>query len=130
MFLVQDTTAVVHNTPGIVGFLTGYVFSSLVPLATAWITKNYFNLRDTWYARQSNLVKGLIYVVATAGIMVLLSYVGLGAPDNLDATNLSGDFIERVINALVVTLAVKLGINTQRERALRNTTTPRSTDGF
>lgn len=119
VMLAQDTTAVVHDQPGVLGFITGYVLSTLVPLLTSWLTKNYLNLRDTWYSRiQSSLVKGLIYVVGTAAISVALSYLGLGVPDNLDATNLSGDIISRIINALVVTIAVHFGIKTERTRAV------------
>ena len=115
---------------GPVGFLVGYVLSNVVPLITAWIFKKY-NEGVNWLSRQNNAVKMAIYVAGTVLIMYAVQWIGVGLTDDFDIRNLGTDTVAKIVQALVATILVKLGISTAREKAgtsggIRRPRAPRS----
>ena len=117
-FLIQDTTLVEPEpspSPGWKAYLIGYVASNLMPLVTSWITQKYINVRDTWYAEQSDLVKRLVYVGATALAMLAVQLLGVGWDDTVDGPTV----ISKIALATMSTLLVKIGVQTEQARSTR-----------
>jgi hypothetical protein len=111
-----DTTVVTPASVGIIGFVVGYILKNLVPLVTSWIFKHYNTQRDSWYARQSDIVKMAVYTGATVAAMFLFSVVGLGWDDTFDPETLTPEFFQNLIVALISTFLVKVGIKTEKQR--------------
>jgi hypothetical protein len=113
----QADSGVVNPPPGTspVAWFIGYVFTDLIPLLTAWFVKKY-NVGLTWYSTLDNAVKRVVYIGGTMVLMYIVQFASLGLPKGTDITHLAPDFIGKLVYALVVTLAVKAGIDTGRAK--------------
>jgi hypothetical protein len=120
VLLVLQVDSVTVGEVGTVGFILGYVVKNVVPLLTSWGFKKWNLIRDSWYNRQSDIVKMAVYVVATVLLMFLFSIAGLGWDATTDANNLTPAFFENLIVALISTFLVKVGI--RQEQAKRGVT--------
>src|SRR5688500_6765363 len=88
LFLFQDSVLVEPEPAPVTnwyGYLVGYVASNLVPLATSWLTQKFINVRDTWFPRQNDMVKRLVYIGVTSLAMLAVQTLGVGWEDTADA---------------------------------------------
>jgi hypothetical protein len=99
-----------------IGFAIGYVISNIMPLLTAWITKKYLNLRDTWYTGLSDLMKRLVYIAGTSVLMVIVQALGLIWEPGMDVLT-AENIISKIVLAAVSTVLVAVGIKTEQERS-------------
>lgn len=98
-----------------VGFALAYVITNVVPLVSAWVTKKYLNLRDTWYTRLSDLMKRVVYVAGTTAAMFIVQTIGLIWEPGMDVLTME-NFISKLVLAAASTGLVALGIKTEQVR--------------
>lgn len=119
VWLTQDTSVVQPEPAPVVGwqgYLIGYILSNILPLGTAWLTQKFLNIRDNWYAQQSDVVKRLVYVAVTTLLMLAVQVLGVG----WDATADAPTIISKLAMALASTFLVHIGIKTEMARSTRS----------
>lgn len=114
-----DTTG--HAEPGtwpLGAGLWGSTFLALwqlvVPGITAWLFK-LRNTADGALSRLPNWIKQAVYILGTTVVLQIAKFVTFGLP--ADAHNWTPALIIDLLTAIVGTVLVKLGINTQKEKA-------------